>query len=415
MDRKILHVDINNCYASIECLLNPALKGKCVAVAGDVEQRHGIILAKNEAAKACGVKTGEAIWQAKLKCPQLVTVPCHYDEYLRVSRACHAIYERYTDRIEPFGIDECWLDVTCTRRDIREVADEIRNTVKKELMVTVSVGASFNKIFAKLGSDMKKPDATTVITRESFKEQIWGLPASDLLFVGRATQAKLSAHGIRTIGELANTPVSALESWLGKNGRMLHIFANGQDCTPIGFMWETVPVKSISNGVTAYRDLKNDSDVKMICSAMAESVASRLRKQKMKGCGVSIFIRDSQLRVFSRQCRISVPTSDGVVISAYAFDLYKRSYDWSQGIPIRSVTVGVFDLCSENAAIQTDIFSPAVRIAKRERLNAAVDRRRERFGYTAINSGRVAADREFFHFDARLQNEIHPVGLQKAL
>lgn len=411
MDRKILHVDINNCYASIECLLNPALRGKCVAVTGDIEQRHGIILAKNEAAKACGVKTGEAIWEARLKCPQLVTVPCHYDEYLRVSKAAHAIYERYTDRIEAFGIDECWLDVTCTRRDITEVADEIRLAVKRELGVTVSVGASFNKIFAKLGSDMKKPDATTVITRENFREKVWALPANDLLFVGKATAAKLASHGIQTIGDLAGTPVSALQSWLGKNGRMLHIFANGLDATPIGLMWESTPVKSVSNGVTSYRDLQNDLDVKMICSAMAESVASRLRKQGLKACGVSISVRDSKLRVFSRQCKMSAPTNDGVVISAYAFDLYKRSYDWSQDIPIRSVSVGTFELCDQNTAVQTDIFTPAAKIIKRERLNAAVDKIREKYGYTAINSGRVAADREFFRFDARLQNEIHPVGL----
>lgn len=414
MNRKILHVDINNCYASIECLLNPAIRGKCVAVAGSVEQRHGIILAKNEAAKACGVRTGEAIWEAKLKCPQLVTVPCHYDEYLRVSKACHAIYERYTDRIEPFGIDECWLDVTCTRRDITEVADEIRNTVKKEIGVTVSVGASFNKIFAKLGSDMKKPDATTVITKEDFKEKIWCLPASDLLFVGRATTAKLAAHGIATIGDIANTPLEYLRRWLGKNGQLLYIFANGLDSTPIGFMWESVPVKSISNGTTSYRDLENDDDVRIICSAMSESVASRLRKHGFKACGVSIFIRDSKLRIYSKQCRLSAPTSDGVVISACAYELYKSSYDWSQGIAIRSVTVGTFELYDENVALQTDLFTPAYKLSKREKINACVDRIRERYGYTAINSGRVAADREFFHFDAGLQNEIHPVGLLKA-
>lgn len=411
MDRKILHVDINNCYASVECLLNPAIRDKCVAVAGDIEQRHGIILAKNEAAKAFGVKTGEAIWEAKLKCPQLVTVPCHYDEYLRVSKAARNVYERYTDRIESFGIDECWLDVTCMRRDIAEVADEIRLAVKKELGVTVSVGASFNKIFAKLGSDMKKPDATTVITRENFRDKVWALPVSALLFVGRSTSVKLSLHGIKTIGDLANTPVTSLESWLGKNGRMLYSFANGLDTAPIGFMWESVPVKSVSNGVTSYRDLQNDSDVRVICSAMAESVASRLRKQKIKACGVSISVRDGKMRTFSRRCKISVPTNDGVVIAACAFDLYKQSYDWSQGIPIRSVTVGTFELCNENAAVQTDVFTPVSKLLKREKVNAAVDKIRERYGYNAINSGRVAADKEFFGFDARFHNEIHPVGM----
>lgn len=406
--RNILHVDMNNCYASIECLLDPSLRGKAVAVAGNVEDRHGIILAKNQAAKACGVQTGEVIWQAKQKCPELITVKPHYDVYLDFSRRAHLIYERYTDRIEQFGIDECWLDVTCTRRDMFEVADEIRETVKKELGITVSVGASFNKIFAKLGSDMKKPDAVTVITPENFREKTWGLPASDLLYVGRATTKKLASKGIFTIGELAKTPVKSLELWLGKWGVYLYQFANGKASDHVPLMTEKAPVKSVSNGTTAYRDLVCDDDVRMLDFALSESVASRLRKMGMKAAGVSINIRDSKLRVYSRQCRLTMPSNDGKAIACAAFELYRKSYDWSQGIPIRSITVGAFDLCSAAEAFQLDLFTSVRTLQKRESINKAVDRIREKYGYTSINRAVVAADSEFKLFDARLQNEIHP-------
>lgn len=406
--RNILHVDINNCYASIECLFHPELKDKPVAVAGSVEERHGIILAKNELAKSFGVKTGEAIWQAKQKCPELVTLRPHYDLYLEFSRKAKLIYERYTDRIEPFGIDECWLDVTCTRRDITEVAEEIRNTVKKELGITVSVGGSFNKIFAKLGSDMKKPDATTIITRENFKEKIWGLPASDLLFVGPSTAKKLHSHGINTIGELAAAPVATLQSFLGKCGVYLHRSANGLGSDHVPFQSEETPVKSVSNGTTSYRDLINDDDVKMLTFALAESVASRLRKMSSKAVGVSITIRDSKLRIYSRQRQMSSPSNDGKEIAEVAFELYKKSYDWSQDIPIRSISVGAFDLFPADAAFQLDMFTSVRQLKKREDLNRAVDKLRERYGYAVINRAVVSADRGFRQFDSRLQNEIHP-------
>ena len=415
MVRSILHVDINNCYASIETKLHPELRGKFIAVAGSVEERHGIILAKNEKAKAMGVKTGEPIWQAKQKCPELITVAPHYDEYLKYSKAAHLIYERNNDRIEPFGIDECWLDVTCTRRDMAAVADEIRETVKKELGITVSVGASFNKIFAKLGSDMKKPDDTTVIRKDDFREKIWHLPASELLYIGRATTAKLAEHGIFTIGQLACTPADTLSSWLGKWGRVLWIYANGLDNTPIDLMGTERVIKSVSNGTTSYRDLKNDDDVRILTAALSESVASRLRKHGYRSSGVSLAIRNAELKVYSRQCALSRPVNDGTEIAKRAFCLYKQSYDWSGGIPIRSITVGCFSLCSEETAIQTDFFSSAQRIIKREKLNTAVDKIRERYGYNSINNGRVASDHEFFRFDARLQNEIHPVGLTGSL
>lgn len=411
MDRKILHVDINNCYASIECLYHPEFNGKPVAVAGETEERHGIILAKNQIAKDYGVKTGEVIWQAKQKCPELITVKPNYDIYLSYSKAAHLIYERYTDRIESFGIDECWLDVTYTRRDIKEVADEIRETVKKELGITVSVGASFNKIFAKLGSDMKKPDATTVITRENYKEKVWCLPVSDLLFVGRSTSKKLYSHGISTIGDLANTPLGVLQSWLGKWGEYLYIYANGMENSEIPLFTESnAPVKSVSNGTTAYRDLHNDEDVRILTFALAESVAARLRKIGLKAGGISISIKDSKFRTHSKQCTINIPSDDGRNIARTAFGLYKELYDWNEGIPIRSISVGTFNLCQKNSPIQLDFYNPPAIIKRRESLNNAIDKLRNKYGYSCINRAVVMGDDGFKSFDARLHNEVHPIG-----
>lgn len=252
MQRVILHCDMNNFYASVECMLNPELKNKPVAVCGSVEERHGIVLAKNYAAKAFGVSTGEAIWQAKQKCQDLVIVEPHYEQYMKFSKLARGIYGRYTDQIEPYGMDECWLDVTgsgCMGTGF-EIADEIRRTVKFELGLTISAGVSFNKIFAKLGSDMKKPDAITCIEADSFQEKIWCLPASDLLGVGRATEKVLSGYGIHTIGELAATSDDFLKCRLGKNGLAIKKYANGLDDSPVMRSDYVSPVKSIGHGIT---------------------------------------------------------------------------------------------------------------------------------------------------------------------
>ena len=252
MQRVILHCDMNNFYASVECMLNPELKNKPVAVCGSVEERHGIVLAKNYAAKAFGVSTGEAIWQAKQKCQNLVIVEPHYEQYMKFSKLARGIYGRYTDQIEPYGMDECWLDVTgsgCMGTGF-EIADEIRRTVKFELGLTISAGVSFNKIFAKLGSDMKKPDAITCIEADSFQEKIWCLPASDLLGVGRATEKVLSGYGIHTIGELAATSDDFLKCRLGKNGLAIKKYANGLDDSPVMRSDYVSPVKSIGHGIT---------------------------------------------------------------------------------------------------------------------------------------------------------------------
>ena len=256
--RKILHSDMNNFYASVECMLNPSLKGYPVAVCGSVEERHGIVLAKNYPAKAYGVATGEAVWQAKEKCPDLIVVPPHYEEYIKYSKLAREIYQRYTNQVEPYGMDECWLDITGFGvGDPTAVAHEIRNTIKSELGLTVSVGVSFNKIFAKLGSDMKKPDAVTTIPHDTFREKIWSLPASDLLFVGRATKRFLDRFCIRTIGDLANTQPEFLKSHIGVNGLKLWRYANGYDDSPVMKQDYKSPVKSVGHGTTTVEDLKS--------------------------------------------------------------------------------------------------------------------------------------------------------------
>lgn len=291
MDRTILHCDMNNFYASVECMLNPQLSGKPVAVGGDVENRHGIILAKNYEAKKYGIQTGEALWQAKQKCRNLIIVPPHYEEYLKYSRLAHSIYEDYTDLIEPYGMDEVWLDITGSTKlfgNGERVANVLRERIKFELGLTISVGVSFCKVFAKLGSDMKKPDAVTVIPKDSFREVIWDLPASDLLGVGRSTDKVLSSYGIHTIGELANAYPDLIQRKLGKNGMMLLAFANGEDRSRVAPQDYEPPMKSVGHGITTVQDLENNAEVWNIILALTQDIGHKLRVYNKNAAGVPL-------------------------------------------------------------------------------------------------------------------------------
>lgn len=285
MERVVLHSDMNNYYASIELLHHPELRGRPLVVGGDPEARHGIVLAKDQFAKKAGVKTGMALWQAKQICPEIVFVPPRMGLYLRFSRLVREIYADYTDMQEPFGLDECWLDVSQSgsyKGDGMTIAKEIRNRIKFELGITVSIGVSWNKIFAKLGSDYKKPDAITEISRENYRQIVWPLQVEDLLYVGRATQKKLNLYGIHTIGELARTDPELLHRWFGKMGYVLSVFANGEDQTPVSMEDYHAPIKSIGNSTTTPRDLTTDMDVKIIVYALAESVSARLCENNFK-------------------------------------------------------------------------------------------------------------------------------------
>lgn len=386
----ILHCDFNNFYASVACNLDPSLKGRPLAVGGDVECRHGIILAKNYEAKEYGVRTGEALWQAKQRCRNLLIVPPDYEAYLKYSRLARSIYEEYTDQIEPYGMDESWLDISGTERLFgcpEKVANEIRERMKFELGLTVSVGVSFCKVFAKLGSDMKKPDAVTVIPKESFKEKIWRLPASDMLGVGRATDKLLSSYGIHTIGDLANTPPDFLQRKLGKCGLQLYAFANGLDRSEVAHQNYEAPIKSVGHGITTVQDLENNADVWKIMLALTQDIGHKLRKYNKDAGGVAIHIRNNQLTCKQWQCRLPMRTHSAAVIAKEAFLLFERSYHWEY--PIRSVTVRAINLFSHDLPEQLHFFADPTAVERRENLEAVLEEIRGRFGKHSIQPARL--------------------------
>jgi DNA polymerase IV len=388
MARNILHCDMNNFYASVECMLDPSLKKYPVAVCGSVEERHGIVLAKNYKAKAFNVQTGDAVWQAKNKCKDLVIVPPHYEEYIKYSKLARNVYERYTDQVEPYGMDECWLDITGTEMlfgsPVR-VANEIRETMKFELGLTISVGVSFNKIFAKLGSDMKKPDAVTVIAKETFREKIWGLPAADLLGVGRATQRVLNNYGIRTIGELANTNPDFLRRQLGKNGVALWNYANGNDLSLVAKKDFVSSVKSVGHGITTVKDLETSEQVWLVFLELTQDIGHKLRVHGLSAEGVAIHIRDNTLYTKQWQTKIELPTQSPMIIAKRAFQLFEERYIWRN--PIRSITIQAINLVPQDTPRQIGLFMDMEKFDKLEKLEKCIETIRERFGKDSIRNG----------------------------
>ena len=415
--RSVLHIDMNACYASIECLYDPSIRNLPVAVGGDVEARHGIILAKNQIAKCFGVKTGEALWQAKQKCPELHIVPPHFDRYLRFSRMAREIYADYTDLVEPFGLDEVWCDVTGTQklreRGMEALANEIRERVKFELGITVSVGASWNKIFAKLGSDYKKPDAVTVFTPENYRDKVWPLPASDLLGVGRATERKLALRGIHTIGDIAAAPPSMLRGFLGKWGLILHDFATGYDTSPVARAGDEAVIKSIGNSTTTPRDLCCDEDTGIVYWMLCESVAERMRESGFLCRGVQVHIRDNELESFERQLKLESPTCLASVLHEAAMRLLRENWDWHK--PLRSIGVRATDLLPASTPVQCSIFEDSERQEKRERLERSVDDLRRRFGHYCVGRAVCVSDPTLRNISPKDEHVIHPVGYFKAV
>ena len=385
-DRVILHCDMNGFYASVELLDRPDLDGKPVAVCGDPESRHGIILAKNELAKAAGVVTAETIWQAKKKCPDLQLVRPHRHKYTHYSRLINQIYLRYTDMVEPFSIDESWLDVTASQGLFgtgKEIADDIRRTVCEETGLTLSAGVSFNKIFAKLGSDYKKPDATTEITRENFRDILWPLPARDMIFVGKSTSERLLKSGIKTIGDIAVSDPKMLTALLGKQGQMLWNYANGYDDAPVARYGEAEPVKSIGNGITFRRNLMNEDDIITALTGLSDTVASRLRHHKLKAFGVKVDIKDPTFTTISRQKQLLIPTNLASELTHTAMELIHES--WRPGAPIRMLTVTAINLCDEMVEEQISLFSADNQSHQQgEKIERTMDDIRSRFGSAAI-------------------------------
>ena len=399
MDRIILHCDLNSFYASVELRDHPDLRGVPTAVCGDPSSRHGIILAKNEAAKKYGVQTAETIWQARKKCPGLVLLPPHHSLYRQVSKQVNAIYEQYTDLVEPFGIDESWLDVTNTLHlfggDARALADTLRERMKRELGLTLSVGVSFNKVFAKLGSDYKKPDATTVISRENWQKLVWPLPAGALLYVGGAAQKLLAQFGVRTIGDLAACRRDALETLMGKMGVQLHDYANGLDTDPVRSRYEAETVKSVGNGTTFPRNLTTAEQVRSGIAILSDSVASRLRHAGLYAGGVQVTVRDPQFRDRSRQMQLPAPTHLIRELTAAAMDLTNQL--WKPPAPVRALTVTAIHLVPQGDAYeQVDLFTAgaAPKQEKQEKLEAAMDRLRGKYGAGVISYGAAHPEKE---------------------
>ena len=402
---------MNACYASIELLHRPELRGRPMAVGGDPEARHGIVLAKDELAKKAGVKTGMALWQARQVCPEITFVPPDMDKYLRFSRLAHEIYGEYTDQQEAFGIDESWLDVTASstiKGDGPHIAEEIRRRIKFELGITVSIGVSWNKIFAKLGSDYKKPDAITVITPENYDRIVRPLPVGDLLFVGPKTERKLHRMSIMTIGDLADINPGILQSRLGKMGLVLNMFARGEDQTPVLQLEESTPVKSIGNSTTTPRDLVNNEDVKIIIYVLAESVSARLRENNFKCNVVEVSVRDNGLFSFTRQRKISKPSDVTDEIAAVAMQLFLENYHWEK--PIRSMGVRACSLEDAVRPIQVDLFHDEAMRVRLHKMDLAVDDIRRRFGVNSVQRGIMYQDTGLMNTKSNDNPEIHPHG-----
>lgn len=385
MDRKILHIDADAFYASVECLYHPSLRNKPVAVCGDEEQRHGIVLAKNAHAKKFGIKTGEAIWQARAKCHDLIILPARYDLYMEFSGYLREIYLRYTDQVENFGLDEAWCDVSGSSGLFGQGADiarEISAAVNRELGITVSVGIAWNKVFAKLGSDYRKPNGITEFTRENFKEMIWPRPASDLLYVGSSTNRKLGNYGIRTIGQLAQTDVKWLRRLLGKWGVYLWQFANGLDITPVALFGASSAVKSIGNSMTTYRDVEDFDEAWLVLLNLAESVSHRLRENALRCRTVEVSFRDNLLACGSAQIKLETPSFLTEDLAAAAYRLLRSHYNFCR--PLRSLGVRGADVVGMDCGLQLSFGSNFEQVCRKEKIECCVDELRRRFGAEAV-------------------------------
>lgn len=410
MERVILHIDCNKFYASVECLHNPEIRNKPVAVGGSPETRHGIILTKNEIASKYGITVGEPLWKAYQKCPDLIVVPPNFPLYVRFSNMARNIYKDYSDYIEPFGLDENWIDVTGDKRGGENIALEIKERVKSELGITVSIGVSFNKIFAKFGSDYKKPDAVTVITKENYKDIVWKSPCSDLLLVGPATTRKLAGYGIYTIGDLAQSDIGFIKSILGKNGVVIHNFANGIDPSAVSHKDDERALKSIGNSTTTPRDMVTDDDVKSVITVLGESVARRMREQGVLGKTVTITVRDKNLYHFTRQCKLQNSTDVSIEIINAAMKIFRENYVWNN--PIRSIGVAVSDFNADEG-VQYDLSGTVEKREKLERLEKAVDNIRQRFGNYAVQRASLLKDEKLSRFNPHDDHNIHPLGYFK--
>lgn len=413
--RVIVHADINHCYAQIEEMKVPELRNIPMAVGGSEESRHGIILAKNDIAKTFDIKTGESLREAFAKCPKLMIINPNYDDYMYYTEKVKDIYREYTDLVESFGLDEAWFDLTGTTKlfgDPIETAKLIQKRVYEELGLTVSMGISFNKIFAKLGSDMDKKMGFTILGPNDYKEKLYHLDCGELLYVGRATQSKLNMYGIKTIGDIANATVQSLKNILGKNGEMIWYFANGYDESEVKHFEETREVKSVGNGITAIRDLETLQDIKLVFAVLADSVASRLRDIGMKGNVISIGLRNKELERFSRQRKIMIATNISLEILDVVMRLVEENCAFDRNgkfkVPFRSISVTVSNLVPDGACVQLNMFVDEDQRREEKAIEIAMDQIRNRFGFEKIKRCSLKLDEELTDFNPKGENVIFP-------
>ncbi len=389
MDRTILHIDVNNFFASIEIMLNPNLKGLPVAVCGSEDDRHGIVLAKSYEAKKFGVKTAETVWQAKKKCPNLIIVPPQYEEYKKYSKLIQNIYYSYTDQVEPFGLDECWLDVTGSLKlfgNVENIAEEIKERVKKEIGVTVSIGVSFTKTFAKLGSDLKKPDAITYISKENFKNIVWPLVTNEIIGVGKSTFKILEEMNLKTIGELANCDISLLEQKLGKHGIILWKRVNGIDDEIVDANMYIASPKSIGNGKTFRNDLTKINDIRSAFQNLTYEISNKLKKHRLEAKNIQIVIRDNQFNDKQLQCELPTITSSSLIITNTAMDLFKK-YKWNK--PIRALTIRAINLIEEGTNDQISLFEEKDEYEKIKKIDKVMFEINNKFGPNSVKFSNI--------------------------
>lgn len=412
MERVILHCDANSFYASCELVYRPALRGLPMAVCGSTEERHGIVLASTPEAKKRGVRTAMVNWEARRACPDLIMLPPNYHLYIDFSKRLRQMYAAYTDKVEPLGLDECWLDISGNGIGTDEgmaIAAQLRQRAREELGLTLSVGVSYNKIFAKLGSDMKKPNASTLISKENYQDIVWPCPVEDMMGVGPRMLPKMHSHNIYTIGDLAKQQPDMMRKWLGKMGLILQQFASGADQTPVMQDSEEAAIKSVGNSITAPRDMASVADMICVMYLIADSIGARLREIGMRGKCISLMVRDKDLHCFAGQKTIAFHTTDTNDIVRVALDIF-HTKGFEMLLPFRSIGMSVGSLEPDTRPVQMDLFGHAARRHKTDQLYRAIDSIRTRFGERAIERGISLANPIFNTIIPKADHLVHPIG-----
>lgn len=410
-ERVILHSDINHCYAQIEEMRMPELRKIPMAVGGHEEERHGIILAKNDLAKKYDIKTGESLREALAKCPHLTILPPDYDAYLYYTEKVKDIYREYSDQVESFGLDEAWIDLTSSLSlfgNGMEIARRIQKRVLEERGLTISIGVSYNKIFAKLGSDRVKHMGLVEINRDNYKEIVWPLPVDELFYVGRATKKKLHYFSVDTIGKLASLPKGWMKDHFGKIGEMIWWFANGEDVSEVALTSAKDPIKSVGNAITAVKDIRTFEEAKIVYYVLVESVSSRLREQGLRGNVISISLRSKELKWFSRQRKIDVATNIAGEIMPVVLALLEENYDFS--LPLRTIGVTVSGIEQDSPFTQLNLFKSEDERQRQKKLEETVDNIRDKFGFEKIKRCAMLLDTHLTDFNPKKDHVIHPVG-----